>query len=203
MAFLQDLLTNRPKGKDLLNMLLQIAQGPPKKLDSPLASPGFTGQPTTTPTATPTPTAMPTATPTPTRAPIQPDPYFGMGEEPAYIQPNLYDALVAAQASDEERRNIAELSGQESSYGYAGPHIDDVEESYGPFHVNLLAGRINPLTDQPFTREEAESVVDIVNYALDEYRRTGGLGMWNPGAYDFYQTGIPERATRKKFMRGQ
>ena len=72
MAFLQDLLTNRPKGKDLLNMLLQIAQGPPKKLDSPLASPGFTGQtatPTATPITTPAPTAMPTPSPTPTAMP--------------------------------------------------------------------------------------------------------------------------------------
>ena len=39
-------------------------------------------------------------------------------------------------------------------------------------------------------------------YALSELERTGGLGGWNPGAYDFYQNIIPKRAKTKKFTKG-
>ena len=139
----------------------------------------------------------PTPTPTPYKN------YFGVGTEPAYIAPELYDAIVSLNATDEEKMALAELAGQESSYGYAGPHISEKERSYGPFHINLLARRINPLTGLPFTREEAEDVKNVVKYALEQYRKTGGLGSWNPGAYPFYQYEIPKRARRKRFIRGK
>ena len=156
----------------------------------------------TTPLPSPTPTTTPPPMPTAAAAPT-PSPHFGMGQEHAYIEPAVFDALIALQASKEEKRNLAELTGQESSYGYAGPHITEKEESYGPVHVNIKAGRINPLTGKAFTKEEAEDVQAIIQYALDEYRRTGGLGAWNPGAYPFYQEEIPRRAKTKKFIRGK
>ena len=65
MVDLKYLYENRPGLKDIINMALQVIQGPPKELISPEASPGF--MPTTTPT--PTPTATPTPTPTPTPQP--------------------------------------------------------------------------------------------------------------------------------------
>lgn len=61
MTWLEDLLANRPGGRDILDMLLQVAAGPPEPIVSPLASPGFVG-PTTTPTTTPTPTPTPAPT---------------------------------------------------------------------------------------------------------------------------------------------
>jgi len=157
-------------------------------------------QPTPSPTLSPTPTAIPTQAPMPVPTPPT---SFGMGQEEARVEPAVFDALRALEASEEERRNIAELTGQESSYGYAKPHITEKEESYGPVHLNIKAGRINPLTGKPFTKEEAEDVQKIIQYALDEYRRTGGLGAWNPGAYPFYQEEIPKRAETKKFIRGE
>lgn len=171
---------------------------PPRKLTG--------GQPTSTPqpTTMPQPTAMPRQgepTPYPSLAPTIEE--FGMGQEQASIQPDLYNALLSLQASKEERRNISELSGQESSYGYAEPHITEKEESYGPFHINLKAGRVDPTTGEAFTREGAENIQNVVKYALEEYRRTGGLGAWNPGAYDFYQDELPKRAKTKKFTKGK
>lgn len=137
--------------------------------------------------------------PTPT-----PDPNsFGMGKEIANIEPALFDAIMALKATEEERRNIAELTGQESSYGYAGPHLTDKEQSYGPVHINVASGRINPETGKPFTKEEAIDIDKAIQYALDEYRRTEGLGSWNPGAYPLYQYGIPRRARTKKYVRGK
>jgi len=128
---------------------------------------------------------------------------FGIGKEVATVEPQLFDAIMALKASDKEKRDLAELSGQETSYGYAGPHISDVEESYGSFHINLKAGRIDPTTKKPFTKEGATNIKQVVKYALDEMRRTGGLGAWNPGAYPFYQQEIPRRAETKKFIRGK
>ena len=173
--------------RDVLDMILQLIEGPPKPMLSPKASPGFTG---------PTPTPTPTSTPPPL-------PYFGMGEEPAQMEPALFDALRTIEATEKERIDLAELSGQESSYGYAGPHISEKEESYGPFHINILAGRTNPQTGKPFTKEEAEDITGAVEYALSELRRTGGLGAWNPGAFPFYQEEIPKRAESKRFIRGK
>ena len=128
---------------------------------------------------------------------------FGMGTEEAKVRPDVYDALMRIVSDPTTRANLAELSGQESSYGYAGPHISEKEESYGPLHLNLKAGRISPRTGKPFTKEEAENVDLIIQYALDEYKRTKGLGKWNPGAYDFYQHELPKRAQTKKFVRGK
>lgn len=144
----------------------------------------------------------PKKAPAPTSTKTQTTRSFGVGNEDAYIQKVLFDALMQTEMTDEERINIAELSGQESSYGYAGPHISPKEESYGPFHVNLKAGRVDPNTGKAFTKEGATDISTIIQYVLDEMRRTGGLGAWNPGAYDFYQEGIPERAKTKKFIRG-
>ena len=171
--------------------------GPGGRFGPPL-DPRGSPLPSSTTTASP---SMPTPTPTPT-----PLPYFGEGNEVANVEPTLFDVLLALKASEEERRNIAELSGQESSYGYANPHISDVEQSYGPVHINLKAGRINPNTGQAFTKEGALDIPTAVQYALDEYRRTGGLGMWNPinrQPNPFYQYDIPERAKTKKFIKGK
>ncbi len=142
---------------------------------------------------------MEMAAPTPTPVPGQ----FGIGTEEANVLPELYEAILTLEAIEKEKRDLLELSGQESSYGYAGPHISDVEQSYGPFHINLMAGRIDPTTGQPFTRAGAEDIQNVVDYALAEMRRTGGLGSWNPGAYDFYQNEIPKRAETKRFVRGE
>lgn len=175
--------------------------GSGQALGANIAQPTVTPTPTNTPTMTPTPTGIPTPLPTPSLIPTAGE--FGMGEEQANIEPALYAALLALEASEEERRNIAELSGQESSYGYADPHITEKEESYGPFHINLMAGRIDPKTGEKFTREGAEDIENVVKYALSEYRRTGGLGAWNPGAYDFYQKDLPKRAKTKKYKKGK
>lgn len=137
----------------------------------------------------------PSPTPTPT-----PD-YFGVGEEPAYVKPALYEALLGIKDPD-IRMALTELSGQESSYGYAGPNITEKEESYGPFHINILAKRKSPKTGLPFTKEEAMDIPYTTQYALDEYIRTGGLGSWNPGSYDFYQYELPKRAKTKKYIKG-
>lgn len=196
--------TDIPNAKDIWNMIMQIIKGPPKPLLDPRASPGFTGQP---PTPTPDPfqsmydagwreAGAPKPTPTP-------QPYFGMGQEEAVMEPALFDVIQALNASEEEKRNLSELSGQESSYGYAGPNITEKEESYGPLHLNVKAGRIDPTTGKAFTKEGAQDIQNIIQYALDEMRRTGGLGAWNPGAYDFYQKEIPERAKKKKFIKGK
>jgi len=129
--------------------------------------------------------------------------FFGEGEETAEMQPELFDLLMSMDMTATERRNIAELSGQESSYGYAGPNISDIEESYGPYHINLRAGRIDPVTGEAFTKEGASDIDRATQHAIEQYRLTGGLGAWNPGAYDHYQYGIPERAKKKKFVRGK
>ena len=145
----------------------------------------------------------PAPTPIPTRIPVQgATPFFGQGQEPAYIEPTLYDALMAID-DPHERELLAELTGQESSYGWAGPHISEKEESYGPYHINLKAGRISPETEQHFTQQEAEDVNYSTEYALQELRRTGGLGAWNPGAYDWYQYGLPEQSKTKKYIKGK
>ena len=130
-------------------------------------------------------------------------PSFGEGNEVAYIEPTLYDTLLGSSMSAQERANIAELSGQESRYGYAGPNITEREQSYGPYHINLMAGRISPRTSKPFTLEEAKDVAIATEHALSEYRRTGGLGRWNPGAFNWYQYGLPKQAKTKKYMRGK
>jgi hypothetical protein len=169
-----------------LEMVLSIMSGPPKEevLASPIPEP----------TATPTPTKVPTPTPTPSDR-------FGKGKETAFIEPDLFDALMQIVQSEKERILLAELSGQESSYGYAGPHITEKEASYGPYHINLMAGRINPLTGHPFRRKEAEDPYIATQYALEELRRTGGLGAWNPGVYPFYQFELPRRAKTKTYKR--
>jgi hypothetical protein len=110
---------------------------------------------------------------------------------------------MALKASEDQKLALAELSGQESSYGYAGPHISPKETSYGPFHINTMSGRIDPTTGKPFTPEGASNIPNAVDYALKELQRTGGLGSWNPGAYDFYQNEIPERSKTKKYMKGK
>ena len=194
-----------PRGRDIWNMVMELLQKFQYK--QPLLDPGREVTPTPDPLQSMydagwrkagSPTLTPTPTPTPT-----PQPYFGMGQEKAVVEPTLFDALMALDASKRERRDITELSGQESRYGYAGPNITEKEESYGPLHLNLMAGRTDPTTGQPFTKEGALDIQKIIQYALDEYRRTGGLGAWNPGAYDFYQYDIPERAKKKKFIRGK
>ena len=192
-------------------------------------APSFFGEQT----STPAPTMAPTATPTPTSTtkmtsgPVymrgqgktwvkvgdewvdvtppedQKPREFGEGQEEAYIKPELYDALMSLVEDEQARMDLAELSGQESSYGYAGPHISDVEESYGPYHINLRAGRKNPETGRAFTMEEASDSKLATEYALREYQRTGGLGAWNPGAYPFYQEDLPKRARTKKYKRGK
>ena len=137
--------------------------------------------------------------PTPT-----PASQFGIGSEETFVEPSLFDYLMSVSANDRERRLIAELSGQESSYWYnKQPHITEKEESYGPFHINVKAGRKNPKTGKPFTKEEALDIKTAVNYALEEMRRTGGLGAWNPGAYDFYQYDLPKRSESKLYKRGE
>ena len=128
---------------------------------------------------------------------------FGSGTEEARIEPSLFDALMQMVQKEKLRILLAELSGQESSYGYAGPNLTDREQSYGPYHINLMAGRINPMTGEPITRGEAMNPRIATQYALSELKRTGGLGAWNPGSYDFYQREIPERAMTKKFIRGE
>jgi len=141
---------------------------------------------------TPTPTSSPTPTPS----------SFGIGLDEAKIEPKLWDALMKI-PNKLIRMKLAELSGQESSYGYAGPHLSEEEQSYGPYHINLLAGRINPETNKPFTQAEASDPEIATRYALSEYMRTGGLGSWNPGSYNFYQYDLPTRSATKKYMKGQ
>ena len=144
-----------------------------------------------------------TSTPTPTSSSS-----FGYGTETARVEPRLFDALMMIK-NLEDRIKVAELSGQESSYGYAEPHITPAspgvlpEESYGAYHLNLRAGRTSPKTGKPFTQEEAEDVNLMTQYVLNELLRTGGLGNWNPGSYPFYQYELPERAKTKRFIRGE
>ena len=129
---------------------------------------------------------------------------FGIGQEEVQVEPNLFDVLRALDASDEERRNVAELTGRESGYGYnLNPNINNREQSYGPVQINLAAGRIDPNTGQPFTQAGAEDIKNAIQYALDEYRRTKGLGNWNPGAYNLYQNELPEIAKTKKYKKGK
>jgi hypothetical protein len=125
---------------------------------------------------------------------------FGMGTEEAKISPELFDELMKIK-DEADRIKIAELSGQESSYGYNLQNINPKEESYGAFHINLQAGRTNPRTGKPFTKEEAMNPELATNYAYNEMKNKG-LGSWNPGSFDWYQNELPKRAQTKKFVRG-
>ena len=183
---------------------------PNQEFVSPLSS-DYT-MPTSVPTASPipgpisplasdyafprSPISSPTATPILAKTPN----YFGQGNEMMSVNPVLFDALMKI-PDEKERIIIAELAGNESSYGHRLENVSPKEESYGAYHINLRAKRKNPVTGKPFTKEEAMDFEIATQYALEEMRKRG-LGNWNPGNYDFYQNEIPKRAQGKRYVRG-
>jgi len=133
----------------------------------------------------------------------QPSPTsFGSGTESAVLTPELFDALIKNVPDLQNRILLAELAGHESSYGRTSQNINPVERSFGPYQINIASGRKDPWEAGTISQQQAMDPDWATRYALYELQRTGGLGGWNPGAYDFYQNEIPKKAKQKLYKRG-
>ena len=140
-----------------------------------------------------------------------PEEYFGLGQIPMELAPALFQAILEATQDPEQRAFLGALASQESRGGYDLENISDVEESYGPYQINMGARRTDPETGQVITKEQALDPLWASNYVLSELLKHGGdyeallttpgTG-WNSLAPDYYKDTILGRQQRKQFYPG-
>ena len=153
---------------------------------------------------TPQPEVAGTATPPPQALP--PTAQFPPQQGPGVpIEANLYRTIREITPNVDLQNIMMALSKQESEGGYKLQNVSDIEESYGPFHINVRARRTNPFTSQAFTKEEAMDPNIAARYLLRELETkpvAHALDFWNPGHQPSYSEIIPRNARTMRFHKG-